>query len=184
MRLLGIDPNGFAQRIQSQMAKLLAADRLEHAPKPAADAPPRRTPSTPHKVSVRHLPLPQPVHPAAPGPSSAQTQRTALGGSPADPVATRAIAQFTQGQSDAIATDTPQGAPDTGSSVAEAPALFGLGQLALAVKSSAPWGALTGGLAGRITATLARWFKTYDAAVRTAAVLLIALGFALTIAVM
>lgn len=182
MRLLGIDPNGLAQRVQDKMIKLLVVNRPDRAHNTQATAPTQPLPTAPHKVSVRNLPLPQSAHRAAMDQSSAQAHLATLG--QPDPVAVRAIAQFTEGQASPAATDAPDGIPGTAVTLPDTPAVVSAAQLAGTVSSRRPIGVLTVDAIDRMKGMILGKLAAYDATIRTAAVLLIASGIALVIDLM
>jgi len=182
VRLLGIDPNGLAQRVQDKMIKLLVINRTDRAQNTKTAAPTQPLPPTRHKVSVRSLPLPQSAHRAGMDQSSAQAHLATLG--QPDPVAVRAIAQFTEGQARPAPTDAPDGIAGTAVTVPDTPAVVSAAQLAGTVSSRRPIGVLTVDSIDRMKGAVLGKLAAYDATIRTAAVLLIASGIALVIALM
>ncbi|MFY0613621.1 MAG: hypothetical protein JXQ99_18975 [Hyphomicrobiaceae bacterium] len=164
------------------MIKLLASNRPDGTQSSRGAASTQPLQATPHKVSVRNLPLPLSGHGAAANQTPAQSSTAVPRLSQPDPVAARAIAQFTEGQVHPIASDgqeTPVGGAVT---IPETPAVLAAAQLAAGSKSQQLMAMLTSDLPGRIKSSVSGLFKSHDAAIRTAVVLSIACTIAFAIA--
>lgn len=123
MRLLGIDPNGLAQRVQFKIVKLLVANKSDDVPRSPAPANVQQLPATALKVRISNLPLPQSLQPTSPNEAAAKSPMATPVNANADPVAVRAIARFTETQARPMSPETADITTGSSTALPDTPAL-------------------------------------------------------------